>query len=153
MNSNNIKVIIDNKPYPLPIEMRPVWRMCLIVIAIAEISGKKKNLELNKVNILVWMLIRKNKWEEYLHFLDVKGYVKNVPLVSVDSSTYKAIEYSISKKIVALRHGRLHLTNLGDDTFSLLVANEIMNDERLFLQDAGMKLTVQKIKELTGGSF
>jgi hypothetical protein len=51
MNSNNIKVVIDNKPYPLPIEMRPVWRVCLIVIVIAEISGKEKHLELNKVRL------------------------------------------------------------------------------------------------------
>ncbi len=153
MNSNNVKIIIDNKPYPLPIEMRPLWRMCLIVIAIAEISGKKKYLELNKVNVLVWMLIRKNKWDEYHQFLNFKGVIENVPLVSVDSSTYKAIEYSIAKKIVALKAGKLHLTTLGDDTFSLLVDNDIMIEERLFLQETGKKLTVNKIKELTGGTF
>ena len=60
MNENSkVKTIISDKSYPLPIEMRPLWRICLIVVTLAVVSGDKRYLDVKKVNILVWMLIRR----------------------------------------------------------------------------------------------
>ena len=146
-----IKPIISNKPYPIPIEMRPLWRICLIIISIIIVSSDKKYLDLKKVNILVWMLIRKNKWEEYEEYL--LGRMLEVPLVSVDTATYKAVEFSIVKQLVKLEDGRLYITEDGEELFSILIENDIMGDEMDFLKHIGQKLSDKKVKGLTGGKL
>lgn len=144
-----IKPIISDKPYPVSIEMRPLWRICLIVISIIVVSGNKKCLNQKKVNILVWMLIRKNRWEEYEEYFLDRSH--DIPLVSVDTATYKAVEFSIAKNFVKLEDGRLCITVHGEELFSILTENDIMGEEIVFLEQIGRKLTDNKVKGLTGG--
>lgn len=143
-----IKPIISSKSYPIPIEMRPLWRICLIIISIIIVSGNKKYLDQKKVNILVLMLIRKNKWEEYENYL--LGRSHDIPLVSVDTATYKAVEFSIAKNFIRLEEGRLYITTHGEELFSVLLENDIMKEEITFLEQIGKKLTDNKVKGLTG---
>ena len=98
---------------------------------------------------MVWMLIRKKRWFEYESFL--VGRSKDIPLVSVDTSTYRAVEFAIAKEFVKLDSGRLYLTDGSDELISVLSTNQIMSDEIEFLSINGKKLTDQKVKELTGG--
>ncbi len=146
-----IKPVISDKPYPISIEMRPLWRISLIIISIVVVSGDKKYLDLKKVNILVWMLIRKNKWEDYEEYL--LGRTDDIPLVSVDTATYKAVEFSIVKELVKLENGRLTITKSGEDLFSILIENNIMIEEMDFLKQVGKKLSDKKVKGLTGGKI
>jgi len=144
-----IKPIINDKPYPVSIEMRPLWRICLIIISIIVVSGDKKYLDAKKVNILVWMLIRNNRWKEYEEYL--LGRDTDIPLVSVDTATYKAVEFSIAKKFVTLKNGRLYIAKAGEELFSILVENNIMSEEISFLEHVGKKLSNNKVNGLTGG--
>jgi hypothetical protein len=131
--------------------MRPLWRICLIIISIIIVSNDKKYLDLKKVNILVWMLIRKNKWEKYEEYL--LGRTLDIPLVSVDTATYKAVEFSLVKELVKLEHGRLYITEDGEELFSVLIENDIMGKEMDFLKQVGKKLSDKKVKGLTGGKL
>ncbi len=150
MNKNTkVKTIISDKSYPLPIEMRPLWRICLIVISSAVVSSDKRYLVVKKVNILVWMLIRRARWNEYESFLH--GHSKDIPLVSVDTAMYKAVEFAIAKEFVTLEAGRIHMTKNADDLYSLLMENGIMEAEIAYLTKNGKKLTDRKVKVLTGG--
>ena len=144
-----VKPRISDRPYPVPIEMRPLWRIALILIAISAVGGSNKYLDLKKVNTLVWMLIRKNRWVEYENFL--AGNTNELPLVSVDTATYRAVEFAIAKDFVSLDRGRLHLREQGEELVNILDANDIMDAERDFLQTNGRRLTEKKVKELTGG--
>lgn len=147
--SSKVKTVISDKSYPLPIEMRPLWRICLIVISLAVVSGEKRYLDVKKVNILVWMLIRRSRWDEYDNFLNDRS--KDIPLVSVDTAMYKAVEFAIAKEFVTLNSGRVHMTENADDLYSLLIENKIMEAEITYLLKNGKKLTDRKVKELTGG--
>lgn len=147
--TKKLKPVISDKPYAIPIEMRPLWRICLITISILVVSGGKKYLDVKKVNILVWMLIRKHKWNEYRAYLQEESF--NLPLVSVDTATYKAVEYSLAKGFVTLESGRLYATVKSEELLKLLLGNDIMSDEIDFLKECGKKLTDSRIKALTGG--
>ncbi len=150
MNENTkVKTIISDKPYSLPIEMRPLWRICLIVISLAVVSRDKRYLDVKKVNILVWMLIRRARWTEYESFLH--DHTKDIPLVSVDTAMYKAVEFAIAKEFVTLDAGRVYMTKNADDLYSLLTENGIMEAEITYLTKNGRKLTGLKVKELMGG--
>ena len=144
-----LKAVISNKAYPIPIELRPLWRIALIVISIGIVSGNKKYLDSKKLNILVWMLIRKSRWNEYESYL--LGKTLDIPLVSVDTATYKALELSVAKEFIRIEEGKIHVIEKGEVFFTLLVNNDIMLEERDFLAEYGKKLTDQKVKSLTGG--
>lgn len=145
----NVKPIVSDKPYPISIEMRPLWRICLILISVCIVSGDKKYLNSKKLNILVWMLIRKNRWQEYEEYL--LGRTEEVPLVSIDTATFKAMELSIAKGFLSLKGDRVFINESGEELFSTLVENSIMEEERSFLTLLGKKLSDSKVKGLTGG--
>lgn len=143
------KAVISRKNYSVPIESRPIWRVSLIVSSIISVSGTKKYLDIQKINIWVWMLIRQDNWDLYESFLLKE--INEIPLVSVDTANFRAIEFGIAKGFFNLDKGRLYITELGENLFELLVGNEIMVDERLFLEKFRSKLTANKVKQLTGG--
>jgi len=145
----NVKPIVSDKPYSVSIEMRPLWRICLILICVSVVSGDKKYLNSKKVNILVWMLIRKNRWQEYEDYLLNRS--ENIPLVSIDTATFKAVEFSIAKGFLSLENDKIFVTDTGEELFSLLVENNIMDEEVCFLKQLGKKLSDNKVKGLTGG--
>lgn len=145
----NVKPIISDKPYSVSIEMRPLWRICLILICVSVVSGDKKYLNSKKVNILVWMLIRKNRWQEYEDYLLSKS--KDIPLVSIDTATFKAMELAIAKGFLSLDSEKVFVTERGDDLFSILIENNIMEEEVSFLKKLGKNLSDNKVKGLTGG--
>jgi hypothetical protein len=146
--SPDSRPIISDKPYPVPIEMRPLWRMCLLVASIAVVSGENKYLDIKKVNILVWMLIRRARWAEYEEFLF--GRSRDVPLISVDTATYKAVEFAVAKDFLSLDSGRLYLTANSEQLFGILEGHQIMAEEIGFLTKNGKKLTEYKVNEFTG---
>ncbi|CZF87136.1 hypothetical protein [Grimontia marina] len=112
-NEKVIKPIFSEKAYSVPINMRPLWRISLIVISIFSVSGKKKYLSRDKLNILVWMLIRKNKWEYYEDYL--RDRELSTPNISADSITFKAIEYAICKGFCKADENRVYLLGKGDE--------------------------------------
>ncbi len=147
--ARNIKPVISDKPYSVPIEMRPLWRICLILASIARLSGDKRYLSVKKVNMLVWMLIRKKRWQEYEDYLC--GRSLDLPLVSADAATYKAVEFALAKDFIQLRDGRLHITGSGLEVYQLVIDNEVMTEEVWFLEKVGKKLSDRKVKEISGG--
>lgn len=148
-NERSITPLISDKPYPVPIEMRPLWRIGLIIISIIRVGGDKKYLDTKKLNILVWMLIRKNRWPEYESYL--KEQTVDIPLISVDTATYKATELCIAKSLVSLSEGRLHITDTGESVYKIILESAVMQEELEFLDELGKKLTDAKVKGLTGG--
>ena len=144
------KTTVSDKPYPVSIEMRPLWRISLIIICIKIVSKEENYLDSKKVNVLVWMLIRKTRWPEYEDYL--LGRTNTAPLVSVDTATFKAVEFSIAKELIYIENGRLYITEKGIALFNILLKNEIMEDEVIFLETAGKKLTDKKVAGLTGGT-
>lgn len=144
-----IAPVISNKPFSVPIEMRPLWRISLILISISIVGGSKRYLNVSKVNMLVWMLIRQKRWDEYRDFL--LGRSLDLPLVSADTATFKSVEFAIAKDFVSLKESRLYLSDRGEDICQLIEDNSLMFEERSFLESVGKKLTDAKIKAITGG--
>lgn len=142
--------VFSDKPYSVSIEMRPLWRICLILICVFVVSDGKKYLNSKKLNILVWMLIRKKRWHEYESYL--LNHSSDIPLVSVDTATFKAIEFSVAKGFLLLEGDRVYITENGEKLYYLLVNNNLMENEILFLEKFGKKLSDNKVKGLTGGN-
>lgn len=143
------KPVISKKAYSIPIEMRPLWRISLLIASVGTLGGENRYLSVKKANMLVWMLIRQNRWDEYENYL--YGRSMDLPLVSTDTATYKAVEIALAKKLIDLESGRLHISDAGMKLYHLLLENDIMPKEISFLENVGKKLTDKKVKEITEG--
>lgn len=142
------KVKIDSKGYAVPIEMRPIWRISMIVLVVALLEKNTSSIDLRKLNVLIWMLIRKNRWEEYRNYL--LGRSNDLPFISVDTSTYKALEFAMVKEFVVIENSKIVMLDKGIKLFNLLIENDILSDELTFVSEIGKKLTQKKLDELSG---
>ena len=148
-NHSTTKPVVSNKAYSIPIEMRPLWRIGLLIASIGTLGGEKRYLSVKKANMLVWMLIRQNRWDQYENYL--YGRSMDLPLVSTDTATYKAVELALAKGLINLDSGRLHISDTGMELYHLLVVNDIMSNEMSFLENVGKKLTDKKVRAITEG--
>jgi hypothetical protein len=144
-----VRPVFSNKPFPLPIEMRPLWRISLIVLAVSVVGKEKGYLSFKKVSILVWMLIRHKRWQEYREFLVSRS--SDIPFISADKSTYRAIELAAAKDMLRIEGGKLWILKGGLELHALLNENGLMSDEIEFLSSFGGKLTDSKVKRIMGG--
>lgn len=150
MNEHLHKPTVVSQPYSIPIELRPLWRMSLIVCAIVVVSGEKRYLDTKKVNVLVWMLIRRSLWDQYRAYL--LNETNRIPLVSVDTATYKAIEFLMATELVNIEGDRILVTDAGFALYHAIEKADVMLEERNFLNAIGRKLTEDKVRRLTGGA-
>lgn len=148
MNDKTIKVAINNKPYPVPVEMRPLWRIGLFVLIVKRMNIVKKSLDLKKLNIILWMLIRNHSWESFKIFL--KSSDQTPPFVTSDQANYIAIELAFNKDLIKFNEDKISTTRNGDIFFKNIMENSIFTSELQFINDNASYFTNVKIEQIMG---
>src|SRR5690606_10527919 len=148
MNNKTVKVAINNKPYPVPVEMRPLWRIGLVVLIVKRMNIIKKSLDLKKLNVILWMLIRNHSWENFKIFL--KNNDQAPPFVTSDQANYIAIELAFNKDLIKFNEDKISTTKNGDIFFKNIVENSIFTSELQFINDNSSYLTNVKIEQIMG---
>ena len=146
--SENRKVLINNRPYPIPIEMRPLWRISLVILIVHIITANNKNVDLRKLNILLWMVIRNHDWGTFKKFLFDKD--TKAPFISTDQANYLAIELAFKKDLIQFSNQKIVLTDQAHLFVLILEENKLFISERFFLENIFSKLTVEKINLIMG---
>ncbi|POA29119.1 MULTISPECIES: hypothetical protein [unclassified Pseudomonas] len=137
---------ISEQGYPLPIEMRPLWRISLIIISLNNLKDKNSQVTINKIKVAVWMLIRKQQWAFYVERLTNKDTFD----ISIDRSDEKAIELCLAKNLILIEDSRLSLTELGISLNSLISEENILTSEVDFLQSISSSLTNTAVSKILG---
>lgn len=148
MNDKTIKVSINNKPYPVPVEMRPLWRIGLVVLIVKRMNIVKKSLDLKKLNVILWMLIRSHSWENFKIFL--KSSDQTPPFVTSDQANYIAIELAFNKNLIKFNEDKVSTTKNGDIFFNNIMENSIFTSELQFINDNSSYFTNVKIEQIMG---
>lgn len=147
--NKKIKVSFRNKPYPLAIEMRPLWRMCLVIIIVKNMHLKNRSIDLKKLNILLWMTIKHQNRYIFERFLIEKN--APIPFISSDQANYVAIELAFNKKLIKLSHDeRIYLTDKSEHLYNLIFENNLFKDEIDFMNNFGYKLIQKNIDKIIG---
>lgn len=147
--NKKIKVSFRNKPYPLAIEMRPLWRMCLVIIIVKNMQLKNRSIDLKKLNILLWMTIKHQNRYIFERFLVEKN--SPIPFISSDQANYVAIELAFNKNLIQLNHEeRIYLTDKSEHLYNLIFENNLFKDEIDFMNNFGYKLTQKNIDKIIG---
>lgn len=148
MNNKMTKICINNKPYPVPVEMRPLWRIGLVVLTVKRMSTLKKSLDLNKLNVVLWMLIRNHNWEEFNIFL--RNNHENIPFITSDQANYIAIELAFNKGLIKFNEEKIITTQDGDNFFHQIIENSIFNNELNFINENASYFTNVMIDKIVG---
>lgn len=147
--NKKIRVSFKNKPYPLAIEMRPLWRMCLVIIIVKNMHLKNRSIDLKKLNILLWMTIKHQNSYIFERFLIEKN--APIPFISSDQANYVAIELAFNKDLIKLAHDeRIYLTDKSEHLYNLIFENNLFKDEIDFMNNFGYKLTQKNIDKIIG---
>ncbi len=148
MNNKSIKVTINNKPYPIPVEMRPLWRIGLVVLIVKRMNTLKKTIDLKKLNVLLWMLIRSHDWEKFKLFLNNNN--QTAPFITSDQANYIAIELAFNKELIKFDEEKIITTKNGDLFFNFIVENSIFSNELNFINQNSLAFTNVKIDQIMG---
>jgi hypothetical protein len=140
--------VISDAGYPLPIELRPIWRIGLICLSIQLAGAKAGTLKLNKARLFLWMLIRPKNWDSY--YCSLHSYDSSTFSMSSDKSTETAIELAIAKGFVKLESDSLVLDSEGLKLLQLTRDLNIFQSEIDFLQSIKSKVTEKYIKRVLG---
>lgn len=143
-----LKIKIDNKPYSVPVEMRPLWRISLVIIIVKTMLLKNKSVDLKKLNVMLWMIIRNQDWGKFKKFLIEKEYP--APFISSDQANYIAIELSFKKDLIIFNQEKIETTILADKFYENIVENNLLSDEIIFTENYLSKLTFDKIEKMMG---
>lgn len=148
--NNKVKISFRNKPYPLAIEMRPLWRISLIVIISNIMNLKKKPLDIKKLNILLWMTIKHQNRSLFEKFLIDNN--APIPFISSDQANYVAIELAFSKNLLMFdkKNENLLITEKSIQLFQLIEANDLFENEIEFMSNFGFHITKKLVDKIIG---
>ena len=146
--SKTLKLKIDNKPYPVPVEMRPLWRISLVIIIVKTLLLKNKTIDLKKLNVMVWMLIRNKEWEKFKNFLIEKD--QPAPFISSDQANYIAIELTFKKNLIIFNKEKIETTELADKFYTNILEHNLFKAEINFIEQYLSKITFDKIEKMLG---
>lgn len=146
--NKSLKIKINNKPYPVPVEMRPLWRISLVVIIVKTMIIKNKTIDLKKLNVMLWMLIRNQEWEKFKNFLIEKD--QPAPFISSDQANYIAIELTFKKDLIRFNHEKIETTYLADNFYVHIIEHGLFSDEINFIENYLSKISFDKIEKMLG---
>lgn len=149
INDKPAELFFSNSGYPLPIEKRPLWRLCLMCLCIKYLGREDTGLNIMKLKIATWMLIRPLRWTEYIE--SAYHGTRSNNLIGSDNDTDRAIELGLRKEIFTL-NGKKNISLLSDGDEILELCEEInaFQAEIEFIKTMKSKFTDAFINKVMG---
>jgi hypothetical protein len=142
-------IIFNSRPEAIPGDLRPLWRICIILL-ILYLSARGQKSTLSRIHIINWAIRTKENRDSLR--LTLKGDVPpDAAVVRIEPSLNRAIDFALGEGLVENISGRsIHLTLKGLDIASkLMEQSDLFIEEKIFLKElGGNMLTEQVIKNL-----
>ena len=139
------KIIFEAKPDAVPYNYRISYKIAQCMIISKSCSGKS-GCSLVKMHIISNALNTKECMKSLQDYVNNKnGFM----LVRFDPVVNRAIKYAVADKLVyQLKNGTFRLTDTGKELIKKIEKEDIMIQEKKFLNELGTKLTNEKIDQL-----
>lgn len=162
----NVPVTFMRQPGPLPCDLRPVWRLHVLVLMLDQCWGGKATHQ--QLHVLDWAIRTEETRAAFLQFIRGER-APNQIIVRYDPSLNRAVDFAFGEGLATRHeetpafvelaprgHGsyRVILTKKGRDLVrSIRDAKECFQVEKGFLDSIGRKITQQQVESLfTWGS-
>lgn len=143
------KIIFSQKKISIPTDLRPMYKISLILM-ILKINGYNKKLSYLQIQYLNWIIKHKEKIEK----LNLSNDELPFDNIRLDPFIDIAIEYSIGEKLIQLtKQGKLELSTKAEVFINKIIKEKLLNDECVILKNIGSrKITDEKIRLMIGGN-
>ena len=137
------KIIFEAKPDAVPYNYRISYKIAQICMIISKSCSGKSGCSLVKMHIISNALNTMKSLQDYVN--NKNGFM----LVRFDPVVNRAIKYAVADKLVyQLKNGTFRLTDTGKELIKKIEKEDIMIQEKKFLNELGTKLTNEKIDQL-----
>jgi hypothetical protein len=145
----DVPCVFRERPEPIPADMRPLWRLALVLLALHVGSRGGKSCLL-RLHLLNWALQDRRNFEVLLRALSNSGSPGDV-LFRVEPALNRVVDIALGERLVERVSGdRIRLTRTG-----VVAARAIMEREGLMvlqkelLAKLGKSLTEQTVDRLS----
>ena len=135
------------RPAPVPADLRPVWRIGLLLLMLLHSPGKKATLQkLHFVN----SVCRSEKTRRLFLAYSSGAARKEEVLPRIEPSLNRAVNFARAEGLVDVENGRsLKLTDSGRELAQQIEAMpDCLDEEKAFLETASPFLTEGKVEDL-----
>lgn len=143
------KIIFSQKKISIPTDLRPMYKISLILMML-KLNGYSKKLSYLQIQYLNWAMKHREKIEE----LNLSNDELPFDTIRLDPFIDIAIEYCIGEKLIQLtKQGKLELTVKAEVFINKIIKEKLLKDEYSILKDIGSrKITDEKIRLMIGGN-
>ncbi|MCA9026717.1 MAG: hypothetical protein KDA86_16030 [Planctomycetaceae bacterium] len=150
------------RPVPMPCDVRPVWRMHVLVLLLNQCRGAKAGFE--QIHVLNWAIRSPETRTAFLQFIHGKRAPNDI-IVRYDPSLNRAVQFAFAEGLVVHhetepsliedkdeKRGRAYRVILTDRGHKLVAEIKAMDDcfttEKQFLKEIGAKISQKQVKSL-----
>jgi hypothetical protein len=132
----DIPFIFKRRPSPVPGDLRPVWRIALILLIL--LNSRSKKASLRKLHVMSWAA--KNAINRRLLVRYTKGEISKDEIIPrVEPSLNRAIDLARGEGLVSVEAGK----NLALSSSGLAAAEEISKDKDCMTEEKRFLLEVK----------
>ncbi len=140
------EIIFDSKPDAVPYNYRISYKMAQLCLIISKSCSGREGCSLVKLHIISNGLNTEKNMRELEDYVNERmGFM----LVRFDPAVNRALKYAIADDLVAqLKNGTFKLTKNGKEFIKRIEKEDILLEEKSFLNKLGTRLTKEKIERL-----
>lgn len=128
-------ITFTKRKSPLPPDMRPIWRVSIIVLLLSLFGRAGKASEM-KIHFLIYVIRNKNKWNTLKRVI-LENELPLDLIIRFDPSVNRALMYSQAEGLLKYEKTKnVVLTDKGKEFSKLILSNEdLFSDEKAFLKN------------------
>lgn len=141
----DIPFIFQSRPEAIPGDLRPLWRISIILL-ILQLASRGGKSSLSKLHVLNWA-IRTDENRKELKQVIAGDISPDTIIVRIEPSLNRAIDFARGEGLLEYVTGnRVQLTPQGMIAVNRLLENEnLFLEERLFLEELGKNGLTEKV--------
>ncbi len=147
----NIRFIFKERPEAIPGDLRPLWRIGLVLLML-HTASRGGTSSFGRLHVLNWALRSEEGRDALLRILDGQLFPGTV-VVRIEPSLNRAVDYAHGEGLVRRVEGnRIELTARGEAEAKRILGHEMLyQSEREFLGAIGKRVTENLVKRLFQG--
>ncbi|QBG34598.1 hypothetical protein [Litorilituus sediminis] len=139
---------ISNRKEFISCELRPVWRISLLVL-IVKFVGRANKASRNKIHLVNWALKKSEHVDSYISYTQQRTNKR--PFINLDPAMDKAIDYALYSKLVTVDNNRVTLSDAGIELANQLMKLEAFEVEKSVFKSMKSNLSEDKVTKAFEG--
>jgi hypothetical protein len=143
----NVSFTFFKKPSPLPADLRPEWRIAVVLLTLRKCRGNRVNLK----QLHVMNSAMRTRQSRQLFKQVLKGHkAPEEAIIRFEPSLNRAVDFAVGEGLLAVANGNVvTLTSQGEALGELIDATEgCFEEEKAFLQGIPGKISQRQIDAL-----